>query len=297
MSAGRKSAATWNAPSSSTRATCSARSTRTSSACPAASRTACWCRPRGAPPPGAGGADRRRHGAGWLSAVAAAAFAPIILGASPALLEVDSFADLAMVDRPRRAVAQRGPRPLAQPGDARGHALPRRRPAARAGAPALAGRSGARADGFRYAEYAPDATSRVWMTAGYAFAAVVARAFAQYAWPADVRGVETDRVGGGLVTDLPVEPFRTDPDRVWVRAAARDRADRPAGARAGRCRADAAVRAAATATSWCSARCAACRCRQQLSRRRRATPPTPTRGCRRRSTRCSASRASPITSR
>ena len=58
---------------------------------------------------------------------------------------------------------------------------------------------------------------RVWMSAGYAFAAVVARAFAQFAWPADVRGVETDRVGGGLVTNLPLEPFRTDPDNVWVR--------------------------------------------------------------------------------
>ncbi len=32
-----------------------------------------------------------------------------------------------------------------------------------------------------------------------------------------MRGVETDRVGGGLVTDLPLEPFRTDPDHVWVR--------------------------------------------------------------------------------
>jgi type VI secretion system protein ImpD/type VI secretion system protein ImpC len=32
-----------------------------------------------------------------------------------------------------------------------------------------------------------------------------------------VRGSETDFVGGGLVTDLPIEPFRTDPDRVWVR--------------------------------------------------------------------------------
>ena len=75
----------------------------------------------------------------------------------------------------------------------------------------------ARADGFRYAEYAPDIPSRVWMTAGYSFAAVVARAFVNHAWPADVRGSETDFVGAGLVTDLPIEPFRTDPDHVWVR--------------------------------------------------------------------------------
>ena len=73
---------------------------------------------------------------------------------------------------------------------ARGHALRRHRPAAHAGPPALGGRPGTRADGFRYAEYAPRAPDgRVWMSAGYAFAAVVARAFANYAWPADVRGV------------------------------------------------------------------------------------------------------------
>jgi type VI secretion system protein ImpD/type VI secretion system protein ImpC len=75
----------------------------------------------------------------------------------------------------------------------------------------------ARADPFRYAEYAPDITSRVWMTAGYSFAAIVARAFVNHAWPADVRGSETDFVGAGLVTDLPIEPFRTDPDHVWIR--------------------------------------------------------------------------------
>ena len=55
------------------------------------------------------------------------------------------------------------------------------------------------------------------MNAGYAFASTVARAFAHFGWPADVRGVESDRVGGGLVTDLPLEPFRTDPDQTWVR--------------------------------------------------------------------------------
>jgi type VI secretion system protein ImpD/type VI secretion system protein ImpC len=55
------------------------------------------------------------------------------------------------------------------------------------------------------------------MTAGYAFARCVVRAFANHAWPADVRGAETDRDGGGVVTEMPVEPFTTDPDHVWVR--------------------------------------------------------------------------------
>src|SRR3984893_14236948 len=55
------------------------------------------------------------------------------------------------------------------------------------------------------------------MSAGYAFAAVVARAFVHHAWPANVRGSETDFVGAGLVTNLPIEPFRTDPDNVCIR--------------------------------------------------------------------------------
>jgi type VI secretion system protein ImpD/type VI secretion system protein ImpC len=75
----------------------------------------------------------------------------------------------------------------------------------------------ARRDGFRYAEYAPTADCRVWMSAGFAFAAVVARAFTNHSWPADVRGAATDYIGGGLVTDLPIEPFRTDSGHAWVR--------------------------------------------------------------------------------
>ena len=77
---------------------------------------------------------------------------------------------------------------------------------------------GTRAEGFRYAEYAPDQRRpRLDERRLCRSPPVVARAFAHYAWPADVRGVETDRVGGGLVTGLPLEPFRTDPDHVWVR--------------------------------------------------------------------------------
>ncbi len=154
-----------------------------------------------------------------LSGVAAAAFSPVVIGASPTLLEVDSFGDLAMatdIAAPLRNTDHARWRGLASRPDMRfvGIALPRvlARPPWED--------DGTRADGFRYAEYAPTSEERVWMNAAYAFAAVAARAFAHYAWPADVRGVETDRVGGGLVTDLPLEPFRTDPDHVWVRCPA-----------------------------------------------------------------------------
>lgn len=153
-----------------------------------------------------------------LSGVAAAAFAPLIVGASPALLEVDSFADLATatdIAAPLRNTEHDRWRSLSARADMRfiGVALPHvlARPPWED--------DGTRTDLFRYAEFAPSSEQRVWMNAGYAFASVVARAFANYAWPADVRGVETDRIGGGLVTGLPLEPFRTDPDQVSVRSA------------------------------------------------------------------------------
>jgi type VI secretion system ImpC/EvpB family protein len=151
-----------------------------------------------------------------FSQIAAAAFVPTVLAASPALLQVEEFADLAMaVDAsdPFRTPEFNRWRGLSSREDMRfiGVTLPR-----------ILARlpwedDPARADGFRYAEYAPEISSRVWMTAGYAFAAVVARAFVEHAWPADVRGSDTDFVGAGLVTNLPIEPFRTDPDHVWIR--------------------------------------------------------------------------------
>lgn len=151
-----------------------------------------------------------------LSGVAAAAFVPTVLAASPALLQVEEFADLAMatdVSDPFRAPEFTHWRSLSSREEMRfiGIALPRvlARPPWED--------DPARVDGFRYKEYAPEISSRVWMTAGYSFAAVVARAFVNHAWPADVRGSETDFVGAGLVTGLPIEPFRTDPDHVWVR--------------------------------------------------------------------------------
>jgi type VI secretion system protein ImpD/type VI secretion system protein ImpC len=151
-----------------------------------------------------------------LSAVAAAAFVPTVLAVSPTLLEVEDFAELAMVAEigdPFRGPEFARWRGLSSREDMRfiGLALPR-----------LLARppwqdDGSRHDGFRYAEYAPDIGSRVWMSAVFAFAAVAARAFANHSWPADVRGAETDYLGGGLVADLPIEPFRTDSGHAWVR--------------------------------------------------------------------------------
>ena len=144
-----------------------------------------------------------------LAGVAAAAFVPTVLAAAPELLGFDSFTDIGLASD--LANPFRGPecarwRGLAAREDMRfvAVALPRvlvRGPWTD---------DPARADRFRYVEHAPDAAARVWMSAGFAFAAVVTRAFANHAWPADVRGSETDRLGGGLVAGLCAEHFPSD---------------------------------------------------------------------------------------
>lgn len=155
---------------------------------------------------------------GRLASVAAAAFAPTVLAAHPSLLEVDGFAELDTVQdiaAPMRDAHHARWRDLGSRPDIRFLAVTLPRLLAR---PPWTDDPG-RQDGFRYREYAPDAASRVWMSASYAFAACVVRAYTEHNWPADVRGVETDRVGGGLVTGLPDEPFESGSGEAWRRVA------------------------------------------------------------------------------
>ncbi len=155
-------------------------------------------------------------GLAQLSAVAAAAFMPTVLSLDPSVLEVDTFSDLEGVrdiTAPLRGANHLRWRSLSGRADMRFVAvtLPRllaRRP--------WADEPG-RLDRFRYSEHAPTADTRVWMSAGYAFAACAVRAFLDNNWPADVRGVEIDRVGGGLVDNLAAEPFVSGPPHDWPR--------------------------------------------------------------------------------
>jgi type VI secretion system protein ImpD/type VI secretion system protein ImpC len=152
-----------------------------------------------------------------LASIAAAAFVPIVLGASPALLGVDDFDDLILSSdvtavmsdedhaRWRSATAQEDmrfmcvtmPRILARP---RWTAHPEH---------------GA---GLRYEEYSPTARERFWFSASYAFGVAVGRAHANYDWPADVRGMTPDRIGGGLVLQLPEEMFELGAETAWPRS-------------------------------------------------------------------------------
>ncbi len=151
-----------------------------------------------------------------LASIAAAAFVPMVLGASPALLGVDAFPDLVLANDIAAALRDDEHarwRALTTREDTRFLcvALPRvlARPRWRAEQQAMAG--------LRYDEYAPEPRHRTWSVAGYAFAAAVGRAQAEFNWPADVRGVSPDRVGGGLITELPAEPFVLGADTVWNR--------------------------------------------------------------------------------
>ncbi len=140
-----------------------------------------------------------------LSTVAAAAFAPLILNASPALFAVDTHADLDLrrslaaqfrqVEYNRLQALQRHP-------DTRflGLVAPRivvRAPWSRASLPDV---------GFRYTGH-----DRA-LTAGgaLAIAHIAMRSFNDHRWPASLTGTVRDELAGGLITGLPEMSFNTD---------------------------------------------------------------------------------------
>jgi type VI secretion system protein ImpD/type VI secretion system protein ImpC len=145
-----------------------------------------------------------------LAGIAAASFAPMIIGAAPELLGLDKFAALtpsfdpaavlqdAEHQRWRQAAVQEDLRFL-------GVALPR-----------VLGRvpwkdDGTRADRFRFNHASPGPDQRVWTSPVYGFAAVAMRAFDRYSWPADVRGASiAEEAGGGVLDGLPLERFFSD---------------------------------------------------------------------------------------
>jgi type VI secretion system protein ImpD/type VI secretion system protein ImpC len=147
-----------------------------------------------------------------LAAVAAAAFAPTVISAAPALFGVDHFAELSGVADPASgfvAAEYQRWRGLASREDIRFLAAVLPRFLAR---PPYADRH----RGFRYRETGPE---RVWSGAGYLVAACVIRAFETHAWPADMRGYDIDRDGGGILSGLPAPVFSTDPAAGLDRAA------------------------------------------------------------------------------
>ena len=142
-----------------------------------------------------------------VSNVAAAAHAPFLTGASPDILNMDSFAT---IDAPRDMAKIFDSAEFAkwksfrQSEDSRyvGLALPHilmRLPY---------GKNGASVEGFNYEEGVDgsDHNKYLWGNAAWALGARLTAAFANYGWCAAIRGVE----GGGLVEGLPTHTFTTD---------------------------------------------------------------------------------------
>ncbi|MGE4481428.1 type VI secretion system contractile sheath large subunit [Acidocella sp.] len=153
-----------------------------------------------------------------LASVAAAAFAPLAIGASPALFGVDEFSELSGVADPTSSMAaaeyQRWKR-LGTLDDSRFLAVTLPRLLMR-----LPWKENlSRHRGFRYQEQTRNTAGHVTSTAGYLIAACVIRAFDAYSWPADIRGYDIDRLGGGIIEDLPEPWFSTDPTEGFGRPA------------------------------------------------------------------------------
>jgi type VI secretion system protein ImpD/type VI secretion system protein ImpC len=161
--------------------------------------------------PGPGSPTDDVAGLDGLAGVAAAAFAPAVIAAHPALLGFDSWSGLGAAADLTDA--------LRAPDRTRWRALQGREDSRFVSVvlPRVLGRTpwpddGTRADRFRYREYAKGSEARVWMNAGFALAAAAVRAFARSAWPADVRGAAVSRdPSGGVIEGLPAERLSGDP--------------------------------------------------------------------------------------
>jgi len=179
--------------------------------------------------PGPGAATDDVSAIASLSAIAAAAFAPLVISAAPALLGVDDFSDLSGVADPASSFAAAEYarwKTLSAREDIRFVAVVLPRTLARLPWEELLGRH----RGFRYRETVEKPSDQVWSGCGYIAAACVARAFETYSWPADIRGYDVDRLGGGVVEDLPEPVFSTDPagglDRAALEITFTDRQER-----------------------------------------------------------------------
>lgn len=143
-----------------------------------------------------------------IASVAAAAFCPVVAGASPNAAGLGHFRDLNRVQN--LAQAQSDPsmirwNTLRAHDDARFLGLV---------APRILLRSPHRAyarhrdDGFPFREtIAADASTLLWGNGAFAFAMVVIRTFIETGWFADLRGVSQDRIDGGMLGAAELQPY------------------------------------------------------------------------------------------
>ena len=155
-----------------------------------------------------------------LARVGEASLCPILAGADPGLLGLDSFEELGkpinlqhIFDGPRHKGWERlRERPETQ---FLGLTLPRvlMRPPHRD--------DGTGKFGFRFEEdvRGRDGSKYLWGSAAFAMGTVLIRAFSEHRWFADIRGSHRQGVGGGMVGDLPALDVGTDSRGVALRPA------------------------------------------------------------------------------
>jgi type VI secretion system protein ImpD len=144
-----------------------------------------------------------------MARIAAAAFAPFVVGASPELFGLDDFAELSL---PIDLAAT-----FRSPEYARWHSFQEHDDSRFVGLvlPGVISRGNYRDDdtrgeGFRYREQWLTSDDVAWGSGAFAFAAVVMRAFSESGWFAAIRGGVIGVEEGGLVPDLEIPWFDTD---------------------------------------------------------------------------------------
>ncbi len=161
-----------------------------------------------------------------IAEVAASAFSPFVANASPELFQLSDFGELEEVQD--LADVFHGPgaarwQSLCRKEDSRfiGLAMPKvlmrlpyedRPDSAIAREQQRSGDASHRLNEFCFREdvRGPDTGNNLWGGAAFVLAGVVLRAFCRTGWLTDIRGVQRNDDGGGLVDDLPTEFNRTD---------------------------------------------------------------------------------------
>ena len=150
-----------------------------------------------------------------IAQVASASFAPFIAGASCELFGLDDFSSLGSPLKFRSIFSQQEYIPwrsLRNKADSRfiGLTLPKilmRLP--------YRTTPGSYKGIFFYEKSYKSATEHyLWGNAAYGFASILIREFANVGWFGHIRGVPRDQIGGGLLTNLPVDCFTTDKDDI-----------------------------------------------------------------------------------
>ena len=153
-----------------------------------------------------------------IAQVAAASFAPFIASASSEFFGLDDFSSLGLPLNLPKIFSQREYaqwRSLREKADSRfiGLTLPHilmRRP--------YRTKPGSYKGLFFYEKPIHCADEQfLWGNACYAFASILIREFANVGWFGHIRGVPRNEIGGGLLTNLPVDSFATDKEGIATR--------------------------------------------------------------------------------